>query len=79
MNIKGIESVLSRAMSDAAFTDLLFADPEKALAGFDLTAEEIKALKSMSRADFAAISHQPEERKSMKIYSSSPNHNETVL
>jgi len=66
MSTKGIEEVLSRAMSDAAFADVLFADAEKALAGFDLTAEEATKFKGMSRADFEIFAKaSPEERKSM--------------
>ncbi len=74
-------------MSDAAFADSLFANPEKTLTGFDLTAEEIASLKGMSRAEF--FNATPEERKSMlKVCQSrdpetgsciDPNHNETLL
>jgi hypothetical protein len=60
-----IETILTRAMSDPAFADLLFSDAEKALAGYDLSAEELASLKSMSRLDFEKFSAAaPEERKS---------------
>jgi hypothetical protein len=49
---KGIEAVLSRAMRDVAFANLLFSDPEKALSGFELSDEEISKLRSMKREDF---------------------------
>ena len=52
MSPKGIESVLSRAMSETEFANQLFSDAEQALAGFDLTADEVTQLKSMSRAEF---------------------------
>ena len=66
MSTKGIESVLSRAMSDSAFADQLFANPALALAGFELTTEEATSLKSMSRAEFDKFSNSsPEERKSL--------------
>jgi len=77
MSTQSIESILSRAMSDAAFADLLFSDPERALAGYDLTADEAAGFKAMSRADFAAAPAL-EERKSFGI-SSKPNHNESAL
>lgn len=65
MSTQGIESVLSRAMSDAAFTELLFSDPDRALSGYDLTADEVAKLKGMSHADFDKWSHlSAEERKS---------------
>jgi acetyl-CoA acetyltransferase len=77
MSAQTVESILSRAMSDASFAEALLANPEQALAGFDLTAEELANVKGMSRADFnefAAAS--PEVRKSM---GNNWNHNETML
>jgi len=68
MSTDGIESVLSRAMSDAAFAELLFSEPEKALAVYDLTAEEAASLRSIPRADLAAaVQASPEERKSFLL------------
>ncbi len=65
MPAKGIEDVLSQAMNDPVFADLLLADMDQALAGFDLTPEEITTLKAMSRTDFdAASTLAPEERRS---------------
>ncbi|MBI3163152.1 MAG: hypothetical protein IPG44_12675 [Anaerolineales bacterium] len=52
MSAQAIEAVLTRAMSDTTFADMLFANPDAALAGFDLTAEEIAKIKSISRAEF---------------------------
>ncbi len=60
-----LESVLARAMSDPAFADALLADPEKALAEYDLPAEVVAKLKEMSRADFEALD--AEDRRSMSI------------
>jgi hypothetical protein len=52
-------------MSDAAFADFLFSDPDKALSGFDLTPEEVAKLRNMSHAAFDKLAHlHPEERKS---------------
>jgi hypothetical protein len=68
MLTKAIETILTRAMSDAAFADLLFANLESALAGYELTTEEIANLKGMSRADFAHFqSASPEERRSFSL------------
>ena len=76
MSATGIESVLSRAMSDAQFANQLFSEPEKAIAGFDLTADEVAQLKSMPRAEFDKFAKStPEERKSFGF---SFNHNETM-
>ena len=76
MSTKGIEEVLSRAMSDAAFAESLFADVEKALTGFDLTTEEADSFKALSREDLSKMAQaSPEERRSFGW----SNHNETFL
>jgi hypothetical protein len=67
MSTQGIESVLSRAMSDNSFADALFANPAQALAGFDLTAEEVVKFQGMSRADFESLVTNPEQRKSFGV------------
>ncbi len=80
MSEQTVETILTRAMNDAAFAESLFADPGAALAGFDLTAEELTGITSMSRAEFgqlAAVS--PEERKSMARPFGGFNHNEGML
>lgn len=65
MSTKTIETILTRAMTDAEFADLLLANPELALAGYELTAEEMTNLKGMSRADFAHFQKvSPEKRRS---------------
>jgi|GEM_PF-2127453 len=66
MSTKGIESVVSRAMSDDGFIESLLADPDQALADFDLTAEEIARFKSMSRIEITTLTD-PEEGKSFAI------------
>ena len=71
-----IEVILSRAMSDSAFADALFADPEKALAEYGLSPEVIAKFKGMSRADFEVLD--PEERRSMSpLISAKKNPSET--
>ena len=75
MSDQSVESILTKAMSDPAFADLLFSDLEKAVTGYDLTAEEIGNLKNMSRAEFdKAANGSAEERKSFGFRI---NHNET--
>jgi hypothetical protein len=77
MSTKAVETILTRAMSDPAFAELLFTKADKALAGYDLTAVEIANLKSMPRQAFdKAASGTPEERKSFGVQI---NHNETSL
>jgi hypothetical protein len=76
MSTKGIAAVLDQAMSDSKFADQLFANPDQALAGFELTTEEATTFKSMVRTDFdKLVQASPEERKSFALN----NHNETAL
>ena len=77
MSDQSVESILTKAMSDPAFADLLFSNLEKAVTGYDLTAEEIGNLKNMSRAEFdKAANGSTEERKSFGLRY---NHNELIL
>jgi hypothetical protein len=48
---KDLERLVGRAVLDAEFRERLFADPDKALReeGFDLTDEEMTALKQVDR------------------------------
>ena len=76
MSQQTVESVLTRAMGDAAFAESLFANPEKALTGFDLTAEEIASFKELAREDLGKMAQASlEERKSFGW----SNHNESML
>lgn len=64
-----IETILTRAMNEPEFADQLFADAEKALAEYNLPAEEIEKFKAMSRIDLNTLtSVSPEERKSMSVF-----------
>jgi len=60
-----LENILSRAMSDAEFAEQLFTDAEKALAEYDLTADDLNRMKHMSRTELVALA--PEERKSLGL------------
>ncbi|HUH97406.1 MAG TPA: Os1348 family NHLP clan protein [Anaerolineales bacterium] len=58
-----LETILTRAMNDEAFANALFADPERALAEYNLPVDMIAKFKNMSRTDFEVFS--TEERRSM--------------
>lgn len=76
MSAQTVETVLNRAISDPTFREQLFANPDQALAGFELSAEEAASFTGMSQADFEALAKgTPEERKSFCGF----NHNETGL
>ena len=76
MSASSVQAILSRAISEAAFTELLLRDPERALSGYELSADEIVTLKSMSRADFDQwTSVLPEQRRSFGGW----NRNESIV
>jgi len=58
-----LETILTRAMNDPEFADLLFTDSEKALTEYNLAANVLAKFKSMSRTEFETIS--TEERLSL--------------
>jgi len=61
-----IETILDRMMNEPDFADAVFADVEKTLAEYKLSAEELSKYKDISREDFDAFaSASPEERKSL--------------
>ena len=45
MSIQAVEWVTGKIVLDASFRDLLMADPDQALAGFELSEKEIARLK----------------------------------
>lgn len=61
MSAKVIETVLTRAMCDARFAALLVEQPQLALAGYDLTAEEVAKFERLSNADLEAFGSAPTE------------------
>lgn len=61
-----LETILSRAMNEPEFAEQLFNDPDQALAGYELSAEEYAKLKELSRAEFDALAL--EDRKSMATF-----------
>jgi len=82
-----IETILTRAMIDPAFAGQLFFDPSRALAPYNLSAQEIEQIKSMLGAEFLA--HTVEARNSFAFMGSGlhndplggggTNHNQTCL
>lgn len=56
MSQKAVEHIIGRMVTDSQFRKLVFSDPDKALAEYDLTADErqaILALESTAVEDFA--------------------------
>jgi len=68
MSAETVQSLLARAMAEAEYRELLFSDPDKALAGHDLTADELATLKNLPRAEFdKAMTGTLEERRSFGV------------
>jgi hypothetical protein len=64
MSEEQLIEVISRAVVEAEFRTLLINEPEKALEGFDLSAEEIELLKNIELATIESVSNELEERVS---------------
>jgi len=61
MSHKAVEDIISRAVVDIEFRELLFSKPDEAIAGHSLTDEEKTALKNMPRDKFDSSLGQLEE------------------
>ena len=59
------QTILSRMIEEPAFADAVFTDAAKALAEYNLSAEELAKFKGLTRAHFEGMS--PEERKSFLV------------
>ena len=62
MSIENIKLIVGRAIVEPEFRELLFSDLDKALAGYELTAEEAAMLKALPREGFEAVAGNLEER-----------------
>ena len=71
MSLGVVQKILGRMVAEREFRILVFTDPDKALAGYDLTEAEIKTLKGLSREKFDAAAANLDERVSMSPMASS--------
>ncbi len=62
MSIESVQKIIGRAMTEAEFRDLLFNDPAKALADYELTEDESNALKELERKNFDTVAQELEQR-----------------
>jgi hypothetical protein len=62
MSDAAVRKVIGQAIGDLDYRDLLFSNADQALAGLDLTAEEVTFLKSFKRDKFDAATSEMEER-----------------
>ena len=57
MTKEAVEAVIGKAMLDPEFSQALLADPDRALAPFDLTEAEKASLKSIDGETIDALAH----------------------
>jgi len=62
MSKEAVQAVISKAVSDEKFREELFANPDKALQGHDLTADEIAALKRIDAETMQSLAGDLDER-----------------
>jgi len=69
------ETILTRMIKEPEFAEAVFANAEKTLAEYKLSADELTKFKSLTRSEFEGMT--PEDRKSFGLLGG--NHNEIVI
>jgi len=67
MSTEDTRKVVSRAVLDEEFRKTLYGDPNKALEGYDLSPEEIQALRAVPAETIDEFANSLEERISMAV------------
>jgi len=62
MSKEAVQAVISKAVSDDKFRETLFASPDKALQGYDLTEDEVAALKKIDAETMQSLAGDLDER-----------------
>lgn len=62
MSKEAIEAIIGKAVVDRQFRAALFADPDQALAGYDLTEEEIAGLRAIDAESLDSLAGLLDER-----------------
>jgi hypothetical protein len=62
MSKEAVESIIGRAVVDSEFREVLFADPDRALAGYDLLEAEVAALKAIDAEAMESFAGSLDER-----------------
>lgn len=62
MSIEHVKLVIGRAVLEPDYREKLFSEPEKALAEYELSEDEAKALKGLDRERFNEATGELEER-----------------
>ena len=67
MSVQETRKVISRAVTDAAFREQLYSDPDRALSGYALTESENTALRALPAEAINEFASQLETRISMSM------------
>jgi len=59
---EAVQAVIGKAVTDSKFREALFTHPEKALTGYELTQDEIAALKSIDAESMESLAGSLDER-----------------
>ncbi len=64
MSKKAVEAIIGKAVLDAGFREALLANPAEALAGYELTEQEMAGLKELDAESLNAMAGSLDERVS---------------
>ena len=62
MSRETVEAIIGKAVLDSEFREALFADPDQALEGYDLTDEEVAGLKIIDSETMESLAGTLDER-----------------
>lgn len=62
MSKEALQAVIGKAVLDSEFREALFADPDQALEGYELTEEEVAALKTIDTETVESFAGSLDER-----------------
>ncbi|MGD2164137.1 MAG: Franean1_4349 family RiPP [Anaerolineae bacterium] len=62
MSKEAVQAVIGKAVTESEFRELLFANPDEALEGYDLTEAELAALKSVDAETMESFAGALDER-----------------
>ncbi len=62
MSQDAVSQIIGRAVIDTEFRNLLFSNPDQALQGYDLSGDEVEALKNLKLEDLEDFSTKLDSR-----------------
>jgi hypothetical protein len=67
MSKEAVQAVIGKAVTESEFRELLFANPDEALEGYELTEEEMAALKAIDAETMESFAGDLDERISRAL------------